>query len=120
MQKDKIPSKEKLKVAYGEATAGKWILGAALFVFVALVLLLFFTGPKGLAGNGLAPNQNQTIQSCTGDFTWCVACKPDMWTMFGAAAGGGLLAAVVGAGLTYAGEHRKKKAEIAQLVAINQ
>lgn len=92
-----------------EATAGKWILGSAVVIFVALMLTLFFTGPQGLAGHGLAPAQMQNYQSCGGQYTWCVACKPDTTLLMTASGGGALLAALIGAVLVYVGERYKEK-----------
>ena len=98
-----------IKTAYAEATAGKFVLAGAVVLFVFLMVVLFFTGPKGLAGTNLAPESMQSRGACTGDYKWCVACKPQLTLLLAASAGGALLAAIVGAGLTYAGEHYKKK-----------
>jgi hypothetical protein len=98
-----------VSTAFKEATAGKYVLAGSLILFVFLMLLLFFIGPKGLAGTNLAPSSMQSMSQCSGDYVWCVACKPQLTLLFSASAGGALLAALVGAGLTYAGEHYKSK-----------
>ena len=109
IQGQKPSMTEAMRKAYGESTAGKYIMAAACIIFVGLMLILFFTGPKGLAGPQLAPDNMQTMSACGGDYSWCVACKPHTVYLLGASAGGAVLAVIAGAALIYAGEYRKNR-----------
>jgi hypothetical protein len=93
--------------SFKEATAGKFVIGGALFLFIVLGLIVFFEGPKFLAGTNLAPPQSQSVGACRGDYSWCVACKPQTSLMLAFSGGISLAALLVGGGLVFAGEKRK-------------
>jgi hypothetical protein len=106
-----MPQASSLVRSAREATAGKWILGAAVTLFVGITLIVFFTGPKWLAGSKLAPSTMQTMQACRGQYSWCTACLPSTELMIAFSAGISLAAVLAGAVLIGLGEKGKKSFE---------
>jgi len=113
VRKDKAAAAQLVNNKWGsfkEATAGKFVIGGSLFLFVVLIFVVFFEGPKFLAGTNLAPDANQSQAKCGGSYAWCVACKPQTSLMLAFSGGISIAALLVGGGLVFAGEKRKAAA----------
>jgi hypothetical protein len=107
-ERDRRSSQENSFIAAAkESMAGKYVIGAGVVLFVAVSLLVFFTGPGWLAGDNKAPDDMQTSARCSGDYSWCTACLPSTWLMIAFA--GGISLAVVIAGSVLVGVGEKKK-----------